>query len=96
MYANQKLLAASATAICVSVDSLRRISEDLKDSVRDFEDGQVEDPAKEAPRVMSAVAILIEEEAICNAIQALKFTASVFGATTLSKSQGTFAFSAFI
>ena len=81
MFPNQKLLTASATAICVSVDTLRNTVEDLKDSIRDFEEGQVEDPAREAPHFMSAVAALLEEGAIANAVQA-----SIFGATTLSKS----------
>ena len=86
MYADQKLLAASATAVCVSVDSTRRIVVDLKDSANDFLDGKVEDPNKEASRIMLAVASLLEEEAISSSVQAVKFLASGFGAITLSKS----------
>ena len=76
LFANQKTIAASATAVCLTADTLRSTVEDLKDSIRDFEEGQVEDPAREVPRIMSAVAALLEEGAM----------ASIFGATTLSKS----------
>ena len=80
MYADQKILAA--TAVCMSVDSVA----DLRDSANDYLEGRVEEPAKEATRILMAVAAILEEEAIGNSVQAVKFLASSFGATTLSKS----------
>lgn len=85
LFSNHKIVAATATALCLSVDTLRDTVEDLKDSVKDFEEGRIEDPSTEAPRLMAALAALLEEGAVSNAIQALKFLASLFGQITLSK-----------
>ena len=83
LFSHHKIVAA--TALCLSVDTLRDTVEDLKDSVKDFEEGRIEDPSTEAPRLMAALAALLEEGAVSNAIQALKFLASLFGQITLSK-----------
>ena len=73
---NQKHLAATAKAICVTVDSLKSTVEDLKASAKVFE---------EAVQILSAVASVLEDAAIANAVNALKFLSTIFGGFTLSK-----------
>ena len=63
----------------------KRRMTDLRDSATDFAEGRVDDPARDAYRIMLATATLLEEEVISNSIQATKFLASTFGAISLSK-----------
>ena len=85
MFTDQRHLAATSTAVCMSVDAARKIVMDLRDSAIDFAEGKVNEPAKEASRIMLATAALLEEEDIASSIQAVKFLASSFGAISLSK-----------
>jgi len=84
-FTDQKLLAAVATAVCMTVDGARRTVGDLKDTAADFADGRVDDPAKEASRILLATAAIIEDDVLANSIQAVKFLASSFGTISLSK-----------
>ena len=85
MFPDQRHIAASSTAVCMSVDGARKTIGDLRDSALDFAEGRVDEPAKEASRIMLVTAALLEEEVIASSIQALKFLASTFGAILLSK-----------
>ena len=85
MFTDQRHLAATAMAVCMSVDASRRIVTDLRDAAVDFAEGRVDEPAKEANRILLATAAILEEEDIGNSIQAVKFLASSFGAISLSK-----------
>ena len=85
MFSDQRHIAAASTSVCMSVDGARKTIGDLRDSAIDFAEGRVDEPAKEAYRIMLATAALLEEEVITNSIQATKFLASTFGAISLSK-----------
>ena len=85
MFNDQRHLAATSTAICMSVDAARKVVADLRDAAADFAEGRVDDPVKEANRILLLTAALLEEEDIAYSIQAVKFIASSFGAISLSK-----------
>ena len=85
MFTDQRHPAATVTAICMSVDAARKIVTDLRDSAVDFAEGRVDEPAKEASRILLATAAILEEEDIGNSVQAVKFVASSFAAISLSK-----------
>jgi hypothetical protein len=85
MFSDQRHIAAASTSVCMSVDGARKTIADLRDSATDFAEGRVDDPARDAYRILLATATLLEEEVISNSVQATKFLASTFGAISLSK-----------
>lgn len=82
---DQKVVGAAAVANCVTVDAARNTVDDVKATIKDFEDGTFDDPSAEAVRILCMVSDVLEEIVIANSIQALRFMATSFGTYTLSK-----------
>ena len=83
----QKGAGAAAAAACTAVDSLRSLVNDVQASAQDFAEGAFQDPAQEAEFICNSVAKMVEDGAIGNIIQCLRFLGGAFLFCNFSKSQ---------
>lgn len=76
---------AAASAACTAIDASRSLVDDILASAQDFIDGRVDDPVAEAVEIFHMAAKVIEEGAISNMINSLRFVGNTFSLCNFSK-----------